>query len=137
MNAKRGMLDSFKVRLGREMWADVHTMARFDPSRSMQYIDLIEHQYPCRECRRHFPPHCCNLSHEKPAVFWWFVHNRVNESLGKKTYPLTILLKYNESRYGARWLQLQGSLEERMRSVAAQLDHLHFRRLLRGSIDTI
>ncbi|KAJ5923806.1 FAD-linked sulfhydryl oxidase ERV2 [Penicillium verhagenii] len=91
--------ETVKAELGRATWKYFHTvMARFPekPTQDEQdalrtYIHLFARLYPCGECAEHFQQHINKyppqVSSRKAAAGWaCFVHNEVNEMLGKPEF---------------------------------------------------
>lgn len=101
--------ETLKAQLGNSAWHLLHTvLARYpdkptqkQKSTLKQYIHLFAQVYPCGDCARHFqklleksPP---QVSSRKTAAIWGcYIHNQVNERLGKPEYDCgTILEDYD------------------------------------------
>jgi len=84
---------------GPEEWRRIHTTAKYTDLRKPDFVTYIyglRQTLPCGECRTHFaslleefPLRGQHLKDNRAAFEWTvFVHNKVNERLGKPKYDV-------------------------------------------------
>jgi len=118
---------SYKERLGREVWQDIHTIARFNPGLGCELVGILRASYPCRACRLHFQTLTEGVRCTPGEVNrqWWSLHNRVSAANGKKARPLTIVHQYNDRRYWRRYCDIMSypRYEERLSMLDNMVSH--------------
>lgn len=98
--------ETLKAELGNAAWKLLHTILARYPEQPVEsekvylkrYIESFAQVYPCGDCARHFikllnkyPP---QIGSRKSAAMWGcFIHNKVNERLGKPEYDCTTILE--------------------------------------------
>lgn len=106
--------ETLKAELGNAAWKLLHTILARYPDQPTQeqknhlsaYVSSFAQVYPCGDCARHFikllakyPP---QVNSRKNAAIWGcFIHNRVNERLGKDMYDCTTILEDYDCGCGA------------------------------------
>ncbi|XP_075480713.1 FAD-linked sulfhydryl oxidase ERV1 [Primulina tabacum] len=101
-----------KEDLGRATWTFLHTLAAQYPEKPTrqqkkdvkELMAILSRMYPCKECADHFREVLIATpvqasSHEEFSHWLCHVHNVVNRSLGKLTFPC--------ERVDARWGKLE------------------------------
>ena len=118
---------SYKERIGREVWQDVHTIARFNPELGCRLVGILRASYPCRSCRNHFQTltEGVRMTPDEVNRQWWQLHNQVNTSNGQRARPWRIVQQYNDPRYWQRYCAIMAypRYEERLSMLDNMVSH--------------
>jgi FAD-linked sulfhydryl oxidase len=130
--------ETLKAELGNAAWKLLHTILARYPEEPVEnekkyldsYIKSFAQVYPCGDCARHFikllnkyPP---QLNSRKNAALWGcFIHNKVNERLGKPIYDCTTILEDYDCGCGSDEIAVDDTLSgESVKKIKESREHL-------------